>query len=146
MAEVDNRLISPSHLKPNKRSCTRCNQRKVRCDKVYPCSACVKSEVQCSFPGSQRVRRTLNRPPIRELLTRLRTLEEEVEQLRSTRPNLHGDQTSDLDDHLNREHQTGNKAELLVHKKGKSRYVGDEASIALGQKVGYGCCCIACMN
>lgn len=94
------------------------------------------------LPGSQRARRTLNRPPVSELLTRLRALEEEVERLRSTRPNLYSDQTSDLDDHSNLEHQTGKKVELLVHKKGKTRYVGDEASIALGQKVGYGCCSI----
>ncbi|CRL19980.1 Fungal transcriptional regulatory protein, N-terminal [Penicillium camemberti] len=118
----------------NKRSCSRCSQRKVRCDKVYPCSACVKAEVECTFPGPKRARRTLNRPPVSELLTRLKLLEEEVGQLRSTRRNPDTDHTPELDDHPNLP-KTAKKTELLVLKEGKSRYVSDEASVVLGQKI-----------
>lgn len=136
MSDVEHNIpTSSSGLQLNKRSCSRCNQRKVRCDKIYPCSACVKAEVQCSFPGPKRARRILKRPPVSELLTRLKHLEEEVEQLRSTRPNPDIDHTPVLDEHPNLEKAVKRK-ELLVLKEGKSRYVSDEASVALGQKVG----------
>ena len=96
----------------------------------------MKAGVQCTFPGPKRTRQTLNRPPVSELLTRLKHLEEEVEQLRSTRCHPDTDHT-DLDDDPNLQ-KTVKKAELLVLKEGKSRYVSDEASVALGQKVGHG--------
>ncbi|KAF3013342.1 hypothetical protein E8E15_001854 [Penicillium rubens] len=60
-------------------------------------------------------------------------LEEEVEQLRSTRCHPDTDHT-DLDDDPNLQ-KTVKKTELLVLKEGKSRYVSDEASVALGQKI-----------
>lgn len=94
----------------------------------------MKAEVQCNFPGPKRARRTLNRPPVSELLISLKLLEEEVEQLRSTRRNPDTDHPPDLDNRPNLE-KTVRKTELLVLKEGKSRYVGDEASVALGQKV-----------
>lgn len=114
----------------NKRSCTRCNQRKVRCDKRNPCNACIKAEVQCHYPGPKRARRTLNRPPISELVARLKHLEGEVAQLRSTAGSSH---SSDLNH--SPEESNAAKPELLVRKEGKSRYIGDEASIALGEQV-----------
>lgn len=136
MSDAEHNIpISSSGPQLNKRSCSRCSQRKVRCDKVYPCSACVKAEVECTFPGPKRARRTLNRPPVSELLTRLKLLEEEVGQLRSTRRNPDTDHTPELDDHPNLP-KTAKKTELLVLKEGKSRYVSDEASVVLGQKVG----------
>lgn len=113
----------------NKRSCTRCNQRKVRCDKRSPCNACIKAEVQCHYPGPKRARRTLNRPPISELVARLKYLEDEVAQLRSNSGSSH---SSDLN---HSEENNATKPELLVRKEGKSRYIGDEASIALGEQV-----------
>ncbi|KAL4783413.1 fungal-specific transcription factor domain-containing protein [Aspergillus varians] len=67
----------------NKRSCKRCSERKVRCDRNSPCGACVKEEHPCTFPGPKRAPRTLNRPPVGELLARLTELEEEVQRLRS---------------------------------------------------------------
>ncbi|CAG8885723.1 unnamed protein product [Penicillium egyptiacum] len=134
MSDVEHNIPASSGLQLNKRSCSRCNQRKVRCDKVYPCSACVKAEVQCIFPGPKRARRTLNRPPVSELLTRLKHLEQEVKQLRLTRCNPDTDPTPDLDDHPNLQ-KTAKKTDLLVRKEGKSRYVSDEVSVALGQQI-----------
>lgn len=136
MSDVERNISASSSGQLNKRSCLRCSQRKVRCDKVHPCSICVKAGVQCTFPGPKRTRQTLNRPPVSELLTRLKHLEEEVEQLRSTRCHPDTDHT-DLDDDPNLQ-KTVKKTELLVLKEGKSRYVSDEASVALGQKVGHG--------
>jgi hypothetical protein len=115
----------------NKRSCERCSQRKVRCDRTYPCGACVKATAQCSYPGPKRARRTLNRPPISSLVARLKYLEEEVTKLQFTGHSGH--HTPDSNDCP--ENKTA-KTELLILKEGKSRYVGDEASIALGEQVG----------
>ncbi|KAJ5601392.1 hypothetical protein N7510_010926 [Penicillium lagena] len=71
----------------NKRSCRRCNERKVRCDRINPCGACVKAGNLCVFPQPKRKPRTLNRPPVGVLLTRLRELETEVHRLRSSKHN-----------------------------------------------------------
>lgn len=75
----------PSVTPRNRRSCKRCNERKVRCDRNTPCGACIKARDLCTFPGPKRAPRTLNRPPIGELLTRLTELETEVERLRCSR-------------------------------------------------------------
>jgi len=40
-----------------KRSCIRCHERKVRCDKESSCGACVRAEVQCRYPGPERAKR-----------------------------------------------------------------------------------------
>lgn len=66
----------------NKRSCKRCNEKKVRCDRNSPCAACVKAGYSCTFPGPRRAPRTINRPPVSALLARLTELEAEVQQLR----------------------------------------------------------------
>jgi hypothetical protein len=44
-----------------KRSCIRCHERKVRCDKDTPCIVCVRSEVQCRYPGPERAKRVKSR-------------------------------------------------------------------------------------
>lgn len=66
----------------NKRSCKRCNEKKVRCDRNSQCAACVKEGYSCTFPGPRRAPRTINRPPVSALLARLTELEAEVQQLR----------------------------------------------------------------
>lgn len=126
----ENIETDPAVEQLNKRSCTRCNQRKVRCDKRNPCNACIKAEVQCNYPGPKRARRTLNRPPISELVARLKYLEGEVAQLRSSSGSSHS-----TDPTQSPEESNATKPELLVRKEGKSRYIGDEASIALGEQV-----------
>ena len=69
--------LSPSQLsKPHRvRACVLCQQRKVKCDRKYPCAHCVKSRMQC-VPAAQVSRRRRRRFPERELLERLRRYEE----------------------------------------------------------------------
>ncbi|KAE8154629.1 fungal-specific transcription factor domain-containing protein [Aspergillus avenaceus] len=60
------------------RSCLRCHQRKVRCDKSNPCAACIRSNVPCRYPGLEKVKR---RPPtvsLSEVASRLARLERAV--------------------------------------------------------------------
>jgi hypothetical protein len=68
----------------SKRSCLRCNERKVRCDRNHPCGRCLQAKVECSFPGNKRAPRKLNRPPIATILGQLKELEQEVERLRTS--------------------------------------------------------------
>lgn len=42
-------------------SCLRCAQRKVRCDRVVPCSNCIKHESICEFPQPRTERRKRRR-------------------------------------------------------------------------------------
>lgn len=43
-------------------SCTICNRRKVKCDRVYPCAPCKKTGLECSFPEPAR-KRARRKPP-----------------------------------------------------------------------------------
>ena len=51
-----------------------CQQRKVRCDRTFPCANCVKAKAQC-IPANLLPRRRKRRFPERELLDRLRRYE-----------------------------------------------------------------------
>ena len=60
-------------------SCTNCRQRKVKCDKVYPCQHCQRSNLTCVFPERARHPRKKRDGPKAsndELLHRLRRMEE----------------------------------------------------------------------
>ncbi|KAH8721544.1 fungal-specific transcription factor domain-containing protein [Phaeosphaeriaceae sp. PMI808] len=65
----------------NLRSCVTCRRRKVKCDKKQPCSNCVRSKIECSFPGPGRAPRRTKKPQDAELLERLRRLEGVVSSL-----------------------------------------------------------------
>lgn len=54
-------------------ACVLCQQRKVKCDRNFPCSTCSRSGVQCVPIAAPRQRR--RRFPERELLERVRHLE-----------------------------------------------------------------------
>lgn len=68
----------------SKRSCLRCNERKVRCDRNHPCGRCLQAKAECSFPENKRAPRKLNRPPIATILGQLKELKQEVERLRAS--------------------------------------------------------------
>ncbi|MCJ1356057.1 MAG: hypothetical protein MMC33_006051, partial [Icmadophila ericetorum] len=60
-------------------ACVLCQQRKVKCDRKYPCANCIKSRAQC-VPATQVSRRRRRRFPERELLERLRKYEDLLRQ------------------------------------------------------------------
>ena len=64
---------SPTTGQGYKLSCKSCRQRKVRCDRVYPCLPCQKSGHQCTFP--QPMRRLGAKSRNAELTQRLARLE-----------------------------------------------------------------------
>ena len=72
-------------------ACMRCQQRKVKCDRRFPCQHCTASRVQCVpatlTPRGQRRRRF----PERELLERLRKYEDLLRQNNINFEPLHKD-------------------------------------------------------
>ena len=56
-------------------ACVLCQQRKVKCDREFPCANCVKSHAQCIPAGTLVRRQRRRRFPERELLDRLRHYE-----------------------------------------------------------------------
>lgn len=82
----------------NARSCVTCRRRKVKCNKQYPCSNCLKvfvltpkfiwcwltsslAHIDCIFPAPGRAPRRPRKPPDGELLLRLRRLEGVIQSL-----------------------------------------------------------------
>lgn len=47
------------------RSCLRCHERKVRCDRAMPCSTCLRINVPCQYPGPGRTKRRSKNPSTR---------------------------------------------------------------------------------
>jgi hypothetical protein len=56
-------------------SCVRCSDRKVKCDRQYPCSACVRHNVQCIFRAPPSPRRKPKRAKDLNLKERLKRYE-----------------------------------------------------------------------
>lgn len=77
---------------PKSRSCVVCRSRKVRCDKMSPCSNCRRAKIACVFPSTDRPPRWARRleplavtpttgPSISKVLDRVRDLENLVREL-----------------------------------------------------------------
>jgi hypothetical protein len=60
-------------------ACVLCQQRKIRCDRVFPCANCTKAGVQC-LPAAATPRQRRRRFPERDLLDRLRHYEDLLRQ------------------------------------------------------------------
>ncbi|CEI70748.1 unnamed protein product [Fusarium venenatum] len=57
-------------------ACLQCSQRKTKCDRVNPCTACIRSNLSCSIPGPRAPRkaRRRNHHDIHDRLIRLENL------------------------------------------------------------------------
>lgn len=60
------------------RSCLRCHERKVRCDKGAPCNKCVRLNVPCQYPGPRRAKRRPPKTTVTDVVARLEQLERSV--------------------------------------------------------------------
>ncbi|MCJ1390838.1 hypothetical protein MMC18_003699 [Xylographa bjoerkii] len=69
---------------PKAYSCILCSQRKVKCDKIDPCSNCRKKGVACVFRAPAPPRRRKRRSPEAALLSRLKRAEELLQSHRVT--------------------------------------------------------------
>ncbi|KAF2866196.1 hypothetical protein BDV95DRAFT_585093 [Massariosphaeria phaeospora] len=70
-------LASSSSSVPSRstHACVRCADRKVKCDRQRPCSACVKHQVDCVFHPPQSTRKRHKRVTVQVLADRLRHYE-----------------------------------------------------------------------
>jgi hypothetical protein len=64
-----------SHAPRRVLACVLCQQRKVKCDRKFPCANCTRAQVQC-VPATLLPHRRKRRFPERELLERLRKYED----------------------------------------------------------------------
>ncbi|KAL4879948.1 hypothetical protein BJY04DRAFT_219753 [Aspergillus karnatakaensis] len=78
-------------------SCVLCQQRKVRCDRTFPCANCIKSKAQC-VPSHLNPRRRKRRFPERELLDRVRRYEDLLRQHDIRFDPLHGEIPKESED------------------------------------------------
>lgn len=70
------------------RSCTLCRQRKVKCDRQQPCSCCIRSRFECTYPfGPGRApKRPRNTSTLNaQVMDKLRSLEQVIKRLTSER-------------------------------------------------------------
>jgi hypothetical protein len=68
-------LASPTSSNRPTYSCVRCSDRKVRCDRQNPCSACLRHDVQCVFRAPPPPRRKKKRPQDGNLKDKLKRYE-----------------------------------------------------------------------
>lgn len=71
-------------------ACVLCQQRKVKCDRKFPCANCVRSQAQC-VPATLTRRRKRRRFPERELLDRLHSYEDLLRQNNISFDSIHSD-------------------------------------------------------
>ncbi len=74
-------------------SCTHCRQRKIKCDKKYPCSPCSRSNLNCVFPERARhpkKKSAGSKATNDELMRRLGRMEELIEKMKVEGKDLNG--------------------------------------------------------
>lgn len=69
-------------------ACVLCQQRKVKCDRKFPCSNCLKFKAEC-IPAALNPRQRKRRFPERDLLERIRKYEDLLRQNKITFEPLH---------------------------------------------------------
>ncbi|KAI9929718.1 hypothetical protein ASPWEDRAFT_60022 [Aspergillus wentii DTO 134E9] len=118
------------------RSCHRCNQKKIRCDKTCPCQHCIQSDTDCIFPPPGRAPRQRKRPLKAELNARLRDLEQEVQRLNTADDDI---VQSEQDEQIDPTRATINQEERqfgrLISGDRSSRYISHQALTSLGDQI-----------
>jgi hypothetical protein len=76
------------------RSCLRCHERKIRCDKNLPCNRCVRQNVTCQYPGPSRVKRQPPKKSMNNVTARLEHLERSIAAMVRERPSNQAQDTS----------------------------------------------------
>lgn len=126
---------------PALRSCHRCNQKKIRCNKAQPCDNCTKSNTECLFPGPGRAPRRKKRPLKAELISRLQGLEKHIQGLTQERGDLVA-QDASLGTPLHEAPaaetslDTNNQGGKLLANGDSSQYVTHEVLVGLENQVG----------
>ncbi len=141
MASMSPEAAPPPGLAPpqKRRSCVTCRTRKVRCDKLSPCSNCRRAQIDCIFPSADRPPRWARRlerlnqgqeqqaapenaaPAVGQVMERLRTLESLVKELSGQLEHANAASASgtaplsDASSHVNSPRSSGQGAEPDHH-------------------------------
>jgi len=100
----------------NPRSCVTCRKRKVKCDKLHPCSNCNRAHIHCVFPAPGRAPRKVRKigeGRDKELLERLRRLEGVVKGMGVEVPG--GKETNHLSNEAERDESVLQKRDAEQH-------------------------------
>lgn len=79
-------------------SCEQCQRRKTRCDKISPCSACVKAGISCAsvkrhrLPRGRSGNKALGRPALRDRIGRLEAIVSSLRGGHPTNNSIHPEQ------------------------------------------------------
>ncbi|KAG8670601.1 hypothetical protein FPOAC1_010029 [Fusarium poae] len=75
-AEPETFQCPPGSVDIKPAACLQCSQRKTKCDRASPCTACIRSDLSCSVPGPRAPRkaRRRNHHDIHDRLIRLENL------------------------------------------------------------------------
>ncbi|KGO77830.1 Transcription factor, fungi [Penicillium italicum] len=68
------------------RSCLRCHEHKIKCDKGSPCSKCIRQKATCQYPGPSRVKRQPPKKSTADIAERLEQLEQLIAAMAKERP------------------------------------------------------------
>lgn len=125
------------------RSCIRCHERKVRCDRDKPCSNCIRSQIACRYPGPERTKRRSQRQPqakTEQLGPRLARLERAIAALAQQGPPgehdrpSHASSTHTSEMNAN-EYGSGTGKGLLVTEGTSTRYMDESLFLQVLDKV-----------
>lgn len=105
--ELSGGAASPANIPPKPQrvlACVLCQQRKVKCDRRFPCANCTKAGAQC-VPAALIPRQRRRRFPERDLLERVRHYESLLREYHIPFEPLHGKPTDAAPDPENHVHQ-----------------------------------------
>ncbi|GFN11435.1 Zn(II)2Cys6 transcription factor [Aspergillus tubingensis] len=125
------------------RSCRRCSQKKIRCDKAQPCASCIKSASECVFPGPDRGPRRKKRPLKAQLVSRLKSVEKEVQTLTEKLETVNHNSRRHPQPVENSSAVKGERGKLFGDR-GSSQYINHEVLVDLETQVGRVCKCGTC--
>lgn len=138
-------VANPSASKPHRvLACVLCQTRKIKCDRTFPCSQCLKAGSQC-VPATRVPRKRRRRFAERDLLTRLRHYESLLREHNIDFEPLHPDHEASLakqdthDDDVDVDEETTNtmspsvKTETEETYEAKSFWSAMNAGVSLGQ-------------
>ena len=128
-------------------SCTHCRQRKIKCDKKYPCSPCSRSNLTCVFPERARhpkKKSASSKATNDELMRRLGRMEELIEKMKVEGKDVNGKKL--VDDESTSPGTTGSRHTSEARSPGSnapdpaedgmSRYLGTHFWRSLSSEVG----------
>ena len=128
------------------RSCLRCHERKVRCDKSNPCSRCLRAEASCRYPGPERIKRRSQRAKV---VPRLEVLERAIAAINSkgsSGVDTHPSSSEKVPDTqggvTDRSSPSEQSEEFLVKEGVSTRYINEALLSCVLEKV----CRIRCSN